>query len=156
MDPKPATGAEPLDFEVVIELVELERIDPRLETTRLGTDSKRLRVPDWDVPGTESSAHHVVDDLLEAPSTFACDLLEPSTEIFVKCQRGPHTDIMMSECIDVKMLKHERGGYQPLPYGLFEGRSGGVDPLLVLVAASFQLAIEDHDVPRWVEMPGGD
>jgi hypothetical protein len=103
VDPVFPTGAEALDLEVVIELIELERVDSGFETTCLRTNPKRFRLVVRMLPDAEAAPHDLVDDLSETEVTLTSKLFESPAQVVVEGEGRSHTDIMMPELVDVKM-----------------------------------------------------
>jgi len=103
VDPKLPPGPEPLDLQIIIDLVELEGIDPGFEPASLWNNPKEFRVVARSVAGAETTPDYVIRHLFEALACLAGKLLQPMCQIVIKSERRSHKDIMMSQSYDVKM-----------------------------------------------------
>jgi hypothetical protein len=92
-----------LCLEIVVQLVQPNRIDSGSKSGPKGLEPKGLARTRGALLGREPAADHLVDGGLEGDLAASGELLQPFRHVIVKGKRRAREDIMMPFMIDVKM-----------------------------------------------------
>ena len=95
---------ERLRFQFVDQLVELQGIQPRLESAGRGGDLETGPGLQWFRTGREAIAQSCVDDVLERPAAVVGDFFQRLQDVIVNGECGSHVGIIVCLTTGIKML----------------------------------------------------